>query len=134
MTTFYCLRFETPQNLEGQVPVFISPRNRVAQLYPQALVPFSSPPTTRRATVEVFEPVSKRGLDTKSKLLYGWCVARLYSELYSEVALSRKPFGIGHTYIYTFLLRMTDTVTSQNIDVSSCDTLYKRRSCAVVRR
>jgi hypothetical protein len=26
-----------PSNLEGQVPVFISPRNRVAQLYPQAL-------------------------------------------------------------------------------------------------
>jgi hypothetical protein len=24
-------------NLEGQVPVFISPRNRVAQLYPQAV-------------------------------------------------------------------------------------------------
>jgi hypothetical protein len=24
-------------NLEGQVPVFISPRNRVAQLYPQTL-------------------------------------------------------------------------------------------------
>jgi hypothetical protein len=35
-------------NLEGQVPVFISPRNRVARLYPQALVPFSTPPTTRR--------------------------------------------------------------------------------------
>jgi hypothetical protein len=28
---------ETPLNLEGQVPVFISPRNRVAQLYPRAL-------------------------------------------------------------------------------------------------
>jgi hypothetical protein len=26
-----------PPNLEGQVPVFIYPRNRVAQLYPQAL-------------------------------------------------------------------------------------------------
>jgi hypothetical protein len=26
-----------PRNQEGQVPVFISPRNRVAQLYPQAL-------------------------------------------------------------------------------------------------
>jgi hypothetical protein len=25
MTTFYCLRFETPPNLEGQVPVFIPP-------------------------------------------------------------------------------------------------------------
>jgi hypothetical protein len=30
---------------------------------------------------------------------------------------SRKRFGIGHMYIYTFLLRMTDTVTSQNIDL-----------------
>jgi hypothetical protein len=37
MTTFYCLRFEPSPNLEGQVPVFISLRNRVAQLYPQAL-------------------------------------------------------------------------------------------------
>jgi hypothetical protein len=36
MTIFYCLRFETP-NLEGQVPVFISPRNWVARLYPQTL-------------------------------------------------------------------------------------------------
>jgi hypothetical protein len=31
MTTFYYLRFETPPNLERQVPVFISLRNRVAQ-------------------------------------------------------------------------------------------------------
>jgi hypothetical protein len=45
-------------------------------------------------------------------------------ELYSEIAVSRKLFGIVHTYIYTFLLRMTDTVTSQNIDLSSWDTLY----------
>jgi hypothetical protein len=41
---FYCFRFQTP-NLDGQVPVFISPRNGVAQLHPQALgslvVPFS---------------------------------------------------------------------------------------------
>jgi hypothetical protein len=37
MTIFYCLRFDTA-NLEGQVPAFISPRNRVTQLYPQALV------------------------------------------------------------------------------------------------
>jgi hypothetical protein len=35
--TFYCLRFETPSNLKGQVTVFKSPRIRVAQLYPQAL-------------------------------------------------------------------------------------------------
>jgi hypothetical protein len=35
-TIFYCLFWDSP-NLEGQVPVFISPRNRVAQLYPWAL-------------------------------------------------------------------------------------------------
>jgi hypothetical protein len=50
-----------------------------------------------------------------------WRVARLDS----ETALSRKPFGIGHTYIHTFLVRMTDTVGSQNTDLSSWDTLYK---------
>jgi hypothetical protein len=47
-------------NLKGQVPAFISPRNRVAQLYPWHWVPFSSPPTSRRDTVEVFEPASTR--------------------------------------------------------------------------
>jgi hypothetical protein len=36
VTIFYCLIWDSP-NLEGQVPVFISPRNRVAQLYPRAL-------------------------------------------------------------------------------------------------
>jgi hypothetical protein len=39
-----------------------------------------------------------------------------YYELYSEIA--RKQFGIGHMYIYTFLLKMTNTVTSQNMDLS----------------
>jgi hypothetical protein len=41
------------------------------------------------------------------------------------VALSRKPFGIEHTYIHTFLLRVTDTMTSQNIELSSWDTLHR---------
>jgi hypothetical protein len=36
---FYCFIWDSP-NLEGQVPVFISPRNRVAQLYPRALGSF----------------------------------------------------------------------------------------------
>jgi hypothetical protein len=50
-----------------------------------------------------------------------WRVARLYS----EIALSRKPLGIGHVYIYNFLLRITDTMTSQYIQLSSWDTLYR---------
>jgi hypothetical protein len=33
---FYCIIWDY-LNLEGQVPLFISPRNRVAQLYPRAL-------------------------------------------------------------------------------------------------
>jgi hypothetical protein len=37
MTKFYSLRFETPPILKVKVPVFIFPRNRVVQLYPQAL-------------------------------------------------------------------------------------------------
>jgi hypothetical protein len=45
-------------------------------------------------------------------------------ELYVEISLSQNPFGIGHMYIYTFLLRMADIVSSQNIDLSSWDTLY----------
>jgi hypothetical protein len=45
-------------NMERQVPVFIYPRNRVAQLYPQALG--SSPPTTRMVTVKVLESTSTR--------------------------------------------------------------------------
>jgi hypothetical protein len=36
MTIFYCLSRDSP-NLERQVPIFISPRNRVVRLYVQAL-------------------------------------------------------------------------------------------------
>jgi hypothetical protein len=35
MSIFYCLYFWDSPNLEGQVPVFISLRNKEAQLYPQ---------------------------------------------------------------------------------------------------
>jgi hypothetical protein len=36
-TIFYCPNSWDSPNLEGQVTVFISPRNRVAQIYPRAL-------------------------------------------------------------------------------------------------
>jgi hypothetical protein len=52
-TIFYCLIWDSP-NLEGQFPIFISPRNKVAQLYPWALDSLLSPLTTRRAMVEIF--------------------------------------------------------------------------------
>jgi hypothetical protein len=37
MSIFYCLCFWESPNLEGQVPVFISARNKVSQLYSRAL-------------------------------------------------------------------------------------------------
>jgi hypothetical protein len=42
----------------------------------------------------------------------------------TKMALSRKPFGIGHMFIWSFLPRMTDTMSSQNIVLFSWDTLY----------
>jgi hypothetical protein len=35
--------------------------------------------------------------------------------VYSEIAVSQKPFGIGNMFAYTFLLRMADTVISENM-------------------
>jgi hypothetical protein len=37
VTIFYSLKIRDSPNLKGQVLSFISPRNRVAQLHPQAL-------------------------------------------------------------------------------------------------
>jgi hypothetical protein len=47
-------------NLEGQAPVFISPRKGWPGYPSRHWVPFSSPLTTLRATVEVFDPASTR--------------------------------------------------------------------------
>jgi hypothetical protein len=46
--------------LEVQVPIFISPRKRVPSYAPKHWVPFSSPPTTHKTTVEVLDPAYTR--------------------------------------------------------------------------
>jgi hypothetical protein len=49
--------------------------------------------------------------------------------MYSEISSISETFrNKTHVYIHTFLLRMTDTVTYQNIDLSSWDMLYVRLS------
>jgi hypothetical protein len=65
------------------------------------------------------QPVRKRHV---VHMTASWRTSKL---LYSETALSRKLFGIGYKYTHAFLLRMTATMSSQNIDLSSWDTLYK---------
>jgi hypothetical protein len=60
MTTFYCLRFETPRTWRARSTYLYSPGTAWAGYAPRQWVRFSSPPTTRRATVKVFEPASTR--------------------------------------------------------------------------
>jgi hypothetical protein len=60
VTLFYYLRFETPPTWRARS--YLYPLGIVWPSYtPRHWVPFSSPSTTRRATVEVFEPASMRG-------------------------------------------------------------------------
>jgi hypothetical protein len=62
MTTFYCLRFETPPTWTTRSLYLYPPGTGWPSYTPRHLVSFSSPPTTRRDMVEVFEPDSKRFL------------------------------------------------------------------------
>jgi hypothetical protein len=79
--------------LEGQVAVFISPRYMVAQLYPKHWVPFSSPPKTRRATVEVFQSAST------------WVLSSVQNQVKVEVTLGlavyRQSFRFGDKTLET---------------------------------
>jgi hypothetical protein len=59
--TFYCLGFETPPTWRARSP-YLYPRGTGWPSYtPRHWVPFSSPPTTCRVTVEVFELASTQG-------------------------------------------------------------------------
>jgi hypothetical protein len=57
---YFTVSFEAPPTSRGQVSIFISIRNRVAQSYPWALGFLLLPLTTRRVMVEVFLPASTR--------------------------------------------------------------------------
>jgi hypothetical protein len=59
-TIFYSLWFETHPTWSARSPYLYPPGTGWPSYTPRHWVPFSSPPTTRRATVEVFEPVAAR--------------------------------------------------------------------------
>jgi hypothetical protein len=54
MTTFYCLRFETPSPWRTRSPYLYPPVTGWPGYTPRHWVPFSSPPTTRRATRDIW--------------------------------------------------------------------------------
>jgi hypothetical protein len=60
MTIFYCLRFETPPTWRARFPYFYPPETRWPSFSPRHWVPFSSSPTTLRATMELFDHDSTR--------------------------------------------------------------------------
>jgi hypothetical protein len=70
MTTFYCLRFETPPTWRTRSPYLHPPVTGWPSYTPRHWVPFSSSSTTRRATVEVFEPASTRGKLWEERIAY----------------------------------------------------------------
>jgi hypothetical protein len=60
MTIFYSLRFETAPSRWARSPYLYPPGTGWPGYTPRHWVPFSSPFTTRRATVDVFDPASTR--------------------------------------------------------------------------
>jgi hypothetical protein len=76
------------------------------------------------------DTMTSQNIDLPSRSRAGWKDNTGRPSQTTKMSLSRKPFGIGHMFIESFLLRMTDTMTSQNIVLSSWDTLYfQKKNC-----
>jgi hypothetical protein len=60
MTIFYCLRFETTATWWARSLYLYPPGTGWPSYTPRHWIPFSSPLTSRRAAVEVFDPASTR--------------------------------------------------------------------------
>jgi hypothetical protein len=125
VTIFYCLRFETPPTWRARSPYLYPPGTGWPSYTPRHWVPFSLPPTTCRATVEVFEPASTRGPDLnchRSGLLHS---AGLESSLYSlgaataENTASNSPFIVMGCYLANARMSLTcsPNVTKQGMFV-----------------
>jgi hypothetical protein len=74
MTTFYCLRFNTPPTWKARSPYLYPPGTGWPSYTPTHQVPFLSPPTTHRAMVEVFESASTSSIG--HYIASGWTVSK----------------------------------------------------------
>jgi hypothetical protein len=68
MTIFYYLRFVTTPTWRARSPYLYPPGTGWPSCTPKHWVPFSSPSTTRRATMEVLEPASTRESQSQSNV------------------------------------------------------------------
>jgi hypothetical protein len=94
MTTFYCLRFETPPTWRARSPYLYPTGTTWPGYTPRHWVPFSSPSTTRRATVEVFDRAST------GKTLH------LRSNMTRLMLLKEKRYLLGKPYEHSNISRM----------------------------
>jgi hypothetical protein len=69
---FYCLRSETLPTWRARSPYVYRPGTEWPSYTLRHWVPFQSPPTARRATVEIFIPPPHGICVIKSELLYDW--------------------------------------------------------------
>jgi hypothetical protein len=109
MTVFYCIRFETPPTWRAMSPYLYLPGIRWPSYNPRHWVTFSSPPTTRRATVEAFEPASKRGFTNVNCVLknnfrsnFGGSVLSLY--VLQGITGKQVPYVLHGLTVATFCL------------------------------
>jgi hypothetical protein len=92
MTPFCCLRLETTPTWRARSPYLYHPGTGWPSYSPRHWVPFSSPPTTRRATMEVFDPDSTR----ESRFTLRLVVYR------QSVRLDAKPLEThGHNFLFS---------------------------------
>jgi hypothetical protein len=68
LITFYCLRFETLPTWRARSPYLYPPGTGWPDYIPMHWVPFSFLHMTRRATVEVLDPASTRGIHAYNSL------------------------------------------------------------------
>jgi hypothetical protein len=108
MTTFYCLRFETPLTWKARSPYLYHPGTERPGYTSRHWVPFSSPPTTRRAKVHVFDPASTRKSQpmskSKSKSKSKLCYDRQF--IGQSVLVSITHLGLKNRFFSVWQLRV----------------------------
>jgi hypothetical protein len=116
-------------NMEGQVPVFISSRNRAVQLYPTHWVSSASPPTTRSDNVEVFHPAcprvpgraSRHGPRRKQRFQqFHYCCMRIH---FIWKVFTEPFFSSGRLFLLIKICCLAANVVSRSLS-SNCSTCY----------
>jgi hypothetical protein len=76
---FYGLRFETPPTWRARSPYLYPPTTGWSNYTPRHRVPFLSPSTILRATVEVFKPTSTQATLTANPTAGPCCIALVWT-------------------------------------------------------